>query len=195
MPKLDVISELGFSVSEAIDVLKPFAVLLAEVLIYSVFVFAFYRFVAKRDIVPPGLNQYSNRFASSVLYFIQHFLSFPILSIGWCAAFVVILAILGQEQPVENTIMVSVVLVSTIRATSYVSEDLSKDLAKMLPFAVLALYLIDMSYKSLIVSWGVVKELPDRWELIVYYIIFIVILEFLLRILYCIVCALKPQAQ
>ena len=182
--------ELEFSVSEALDIIQPLALLLAEILIYSVFVFGFYRFVASRDIIAPNLNQGYSPFVNSLLYLLQHFLAFPILAVCWCAAFVCVLALLGSEQSVENILLVSVALISTIRATAYVTEDLSKDLAKMLPFAVLGLFLVDKSYISLELSWGVIEEVPDHWEVIVYYVIFVVVLEFTLRLINGLICAI-----
>lgn len=49
-------SEIEFSASQAVDVLKPLAVLVVEIFIYSVFIFTFYRFLARRDIVKANLN-------------------------------------------------------------------------------------------------------------------------------------------
>jgi len=182
--------ELEFSVSEALDILQPMALLLAEILVYALFVFWFYRFVASRDIISPNLYYGYNPWLNSCLYLTQHFLAFPVLAVCWCAAFVIVLALLGEEQSVENILLVSVALISTIRATAYVTEDLSKDLAKMLPFAVLGLFLVDKSYISIEVSWGLIKEVPDHWQVIVYYVIFIVLLEFALRLVYGIICQL-----
>ena len=191
-------SGLEFSVSEAIDVLKPLAVLVGEIFIYAVFVFTFYRFLAKRDIVTANLSRYNKagyQFLRAILYLFQHVLLFPILTICWGAVVVVVLALLGEDKPVEDILLVSVALVSTIRATAYVTEDLSRDLAKMLPFAVLGLYLVNKSYVSMSVSSGVLEDVPDHWELIVYYIIFVVALEFVLRIVYGLVSSLKPSSD
>lgn len=191
-------TEPDFSTSEAIEILKPLAVLVGEILVYSLFVFVFYRFMAKRDIIMPDLNRYNKagyRFVRSILYVFQHTLMFPILTVCWAAVMVVVLALLGEDQPLENILLVSVALVSTIRATSYITEDLSRDLAKMLPFAVLGIFLINKSYLSLSVSWGVVEDIPDHWEVIVYYIIFVVALEFMLRICYGIVSSLRSSSR
>ena len=187
-------TELEFSTSVAIDVLKPLAVLVGEIFIYAVFVFAFYRFLARRDIITANLNRYNGagyKFLRTILYLFQHAILFPILAVCWGSVLVVILALLGKDQPVEDILFIAVALVSTIRATAYVTEDLSRDLAKMLPFAVLGLYLVNKSYVSLSVSSGVLKDIPDHWEAIVYYIVFIVALEFVLKISYGIACLIK----
>lgn len=190
--------ELEFTTSEAIEILKPLAVLLGEITAYAIFVFVFYRFMARRDIITANLSrqkQAGYRFIGTIYYVIRHILFFPILIICWTAVLVVILSLLGKDQQPENVLLVSVALISTIRTTAYISEDLSKDLAKMLPFAILGLYLVNKSYLSLSVTSGILDEIPEYWEIIVYYIVFVVALELVLRILYGIVSCIKAPPR
>jgi len=189
--------EAEFSVSEGIEVLKPLAVLVGEILVYALFVFAFYRFLARRDIITPRVNRHTTagyRFLSIISYLVRHFLMFPVIAVFWFASIVCILSLLAQNQTPENVLLVSIALVSTIRAAAYFKEDLSRDLAKMLPFAVLGLYLVDESYLSRSVSSGVLEDMPDHWRVAVYYIAFVVILEFALRLCYGLISEFKSAA-
>tara|TARA_B100000315_G_scaffold256283_1_gene301837 strand:+ start:711 stop:1319 length:609 start_codon:yes stop_codon:yes gene_type:complete len=191
-------SELDFSLTEAIDVLKPLAVLVGEMLVYAVFIFVFYRFLARRDIVTPNLDKFNKagtKFLRAIFYVIQHALLFPIIIMSWFAVLVVILSLLGQDQTPGNILLVSIALVSTIRATAYYNEDLSRDLAKMLPFAVLGLFLVSKSYLSLDISSGALEDLGDHWRAIVYYLAFAVVLEFVLRIVYSIVRSITHRSD
>lgn len=188
--------EAEFSVSEAIEVLKPLSVLVGEILVYALFVFAFYRFLARRDIITPKVNRHSAagyRFLSIISYIARHLILFPIIAVFWFAAIVCILSLLAQNQTPENVLLVSIALVSTIRAAAYFKEDLSRDLAKMLPFAVLGLYLVDESYLSRSVSAGVLEDIPDHWKVAVYYIAFVVALEFILRLGHGLISELRPE--
>jgi len=65
-----------------------------------------------------------------------------------------------------------------------IEEDLSKDLSKMMPFALLGVFLIDISYFSITDSLETIIQLPILWKLIVYYLIALIIIEFVLRVLY-----------
>jgi len=192
------VPDIGFNLADAGEILKPLAVLLGEVLVYAIFVFAFYRFMSRRDIIRANLNKYNRKghqFLRALFYFVEHIIVFPVLIICWGGVLVIVLALLGEDRDVANILLVAVALVTTIRATAYLIGDLARDLAKMLPFAVLGLFLVDKSYIDLSVSSGVVKEIPDHWEVIVYYIIFAVALEFVLRLWYGImVLGLAPPA-
>ena len=64
-----------------------------------------------------------------------------------------------------------------------IHEDLSKDLAKMLPFALLGIFLIDIGFFSWSASWELIREIPGLWKTMVYYLGFIIALELLLRML------------
>ena len=73
-------------------------------------------------------------------------------------------------------------VVSAIRVTSYYNEDLSRDLAKILPFALLGVFVIDFTYFKIADSLDVLRQVAAQAETILYYLIFVMILELALRI-------------
>jgi hypothetical protein len=77
----------------------------------------------------------------------------------------------------------SFAVVIAIRLTAYYSEDLSKDVAKMLPFALLGLYIADPSYFSLSELSTKINSLPEFLNLCIQFIILIVIIEWILRVI------------
>jgi hypothetical protein len=70
-----------------------------------------------------------------------------------------------------------------IRVCAYIAEDLARDLAKMLPFAVLAFLILDLSSFDAADSLEVLKQADDNREIIFYYPGFTIALEFALRFL------------
>ena len=62
------------------------------------------------------------------------------------------------------------------------TEDLSRDIAKMLPFALLGIFLIDLRYFDLNTSAELLNRVGDEWKSIFYYWVFVVLLELVLRI-------------
>ena len=70
-----------------------------------------------------------------------------------------------------------------IRVCAYIAEDLARDLAKMLPFAVLAFLILDLSSFDAADSLEVLKQADDNREIIFYYLGFTIALEFALRFL------------
>ncbi|MCK5177829.1 MAG: hypothetical protein KAQ92_08955, partial [Candidatus Aenigmarchaeota archaeon] len=50
---------INFDIHEAIEVLKPLAFFVLGMTVYAIFIFKFYRFLARKDIIPLNLNQYN----------------------------------------------------------------------------------------------------------------------------------------
>ena len=66
--------------------------------------------------------------------------------------------------------------------TAYYNEDLSKDLAKILPFAVLGIFLVNASFFTVSESLDVLKQAKDSRESVLYYLAFLIVMEFALRL-------------
>lgn len=199
---IDLTALSGFSISEAYLVLKPLVLFVAGMVIYSIFIFKLYRFVARREIFKLNLQKYSEsglgwlkKLLSAVFYVIEYILLFPVFTFFWFIIFSVLLSFLAREQIVQNVLLVSIALVSSIRVAAYYNEDLSKDLAKMLPFALLGIFLVDISYFSFGNSLEIIKQIPSFWKIMVYYLIFAIILEFILRMSHGIFRFTEPEEK
>ena len=180
----------GLNLNDAIDLLSDVAVYIVGMAVYAVFVFNFYRFVAAKDMFHVDLSRYEQsrfRFVRRVLhlffYVLKYIILFPIFAFFWFAVLTLILAFLSKERSFADTLLVALATVSAIRVTAYYNEDLSRDLAKILPFAVLAVFLIDASFFAIGESLDALTEAEQYAENIVYYLLFLVLLEFALRIL------------
>ncbi len=192
----------GLNVDDALDLLYDVAVYVLGMSLYAVFVFKYYRFVASKDMFALDLSRFeerSLRWARStlhvILYVFKYLIVFPVFAFFWFAVLTLILAFLSKDQTFSETLLVALATVSAIRVTAYYNEDLSRDLAKILPFAVLAIFLIDASFFSVGESLDILKEAGDYTEKIVYSLSFIVALELVLRVLNGIVMAISRLAQ
>jgi hypothetical protein len=178
-----------FSLSEALVLLKPLSLFIVGMGIYAWFIFKFYRFVAKRELFKVDFEKFEGKegygvkkFFHGLFYLVKYVILFPLLTFFWVVVLSMILAFLSKTSNMDSILLVSMALVGIIRIMSYYNEDLSKDLAKMLPFALLGVFLVDISYFSLTDSIAAISQLPLLWKSGVYYLVFIIALEFLLRL-------------
>lgn len=181
---------LNLSVIEALKVLKPLAIFVGGMAIYSVFIFKFYKFLAKREIFEINLDKYKNsrqaaarKFIGVAAYAIKYLLLFPVFTFFWFIFITVLLAFLSKENDISSVLEASIALVSAVRVTAYYNEDLSRDLAKMLPFTLLGVFLIDIAYFSQSHLISLLNQAYSRLDLLVYYLIFVIVLELALRVL------------
>ena len=160
------------------------------VVIYAIFVWKLYRFIARKDIFYFDVKKFHkenrniyNRIISAVGYFIKNIIVFPLLIFFWYAVFTIFLMILTEDLPISKILIISAIIIASIRATSYYREGLSKDLAKLLPLTLLAVFLT----QSTVFSFGEVltnfAQIPSFLKEISLYYLFILILEAILRII------------
>ncbi|MAG07476.1 hypothetical protein CMI46_01525 [Candidatus Pacearchaeota archaeon] len=166
------------------------------VTLYAIFVWKFYRFLAKRDLLELNLAQYNNsvnpgffKFLAVILFIIEFIIILPIIVFFWFFVMAVIIFVLLGDRIITADVtagyilFIAAVIVGAVRIASYYSEDLSKDLAKMFPFTILAIALVSPGFfkKETVSALGEIGSLMGN---IFVYLIVIIVLEFILRMLY-----------
>jgi len=182
----------------------PTLVAILSIAAYSSFVFMFYRVLAKRDLVTLDLSKYANDFKGklqkylrSLLFVFQYLILIPLLISFWTLVLATILTLLSDGTDHSRNALIATSVVGAVRILSYWTEDLSRDVAKMLPFAVLGVFLVD----STSVQWSqfedLLNNLPDLAEAFYTSLVLLVILETLLRMASSIRqrFARKPKAE
>ncbi|MDC0623775.1 hypothetical protein OAO86_01440 [Euryarchaeota archaeon] len=134
---------------------------------YSIFVFVFYRNLAKRDLITLNLDKYSNnltgkikKYIKSITFVIQYILIIPILLTFWTLVLAIILTLLSPDADHSRNALIATSVVGSVRILSYWTEDLSRDVAKMLPFGVLGVFLVGDAQ----VQISEIKELLESLE-------------------------------
>ena len=182
----------------------PTLVAILSIAAYSSFVFMFYRVLAKRDLVTLDLSKYANDFKGklqkylrSLLFIFQYLILIPLLISFWTLVLATILTLLSDGTDHSRNALIATSVVGAVRILSYWTEDLSRDVAKMLPFAVLGVFLVD----STSVQWrqfeDLLNNLPDLAEAFYTSLVLLVILETILRMTSSIRqrFARKPKAE
>ena len=161
----------------------------AVIIIYSVFVYYFYRFLAKKNLIGLNLSQYNKsehavatKFFAFLLYIIEYIIILPVVTFFWFAVFAVLLLVLAKGLSVGTIIVIAAALIASVRVTAYVSENLSRDLAKMVPFTLLALSLTQPDFFSVGLLLERASQIPGLLTSIPYYLLFIVGVELIMRI-------------
>lgn len=117
--------------------------------VYSVFVFIFYRALAKRDLITLNLNHYSDnlsgrvkKYTRTMIFVLQYIVVVPVLITFWTLVLAIILTLLSPDADHSRNALIATSVVGAVRILSYWTEDLSRDVAKMLPFGVLGVFLV-----------------------------------------------------
>ena len=170
--------------------LAPIFYLVISIAIYSIIIWHFYRFIAKRDCFKISDWKYPK-----VVSFLKYSCFFPFIAIIFFLGFSMLLLFLTRSIEVGMVLSTSFAIILAIRITSYYNEDLSKDVAKMLPFALLGIFLVDPSYFNFDVTVSNINSLPQHVNTIVVFIFLMIIIEWILRILLTIRYAIFPKKE
>lgn len=172
-----------------------FFILVLVIVIYSVFVWKFYKTISKKNVIDLNLNQYNTfdhpvmvKTIAGLLYFLEYLILMPMLIFLAFGIFTFLLIVLN-DTTVQNTgqiLLISAVVIAAIRMTSYYKEGLSQDIAKMLPFTLLAVSVLDPNsfiegeFIQRIVTHF--SQIPVLFSQVTSYLFFIILLEAILRI-------------
>ena len=184
-----VLPEFYLDFWRAYDILKPLALFVVSIVIYGVFVFHFYRFLARKDIFQLDLSKYNEsghpalrKTVSVIFYFIKSLVMFPLFVAFWFVTLAGLMLVMGRGQSIDGIMLGAMGVVATIRVCAYYNTALATDIAKILPFALLGIMLIDSTLVQIPESAETIQVASARIETVAYYLIAVVALEFLLRI-------------
>lgn len=174
----------SLSLQEGWTVLEPMIVFIVGMVIYSIFIFKFYNFISRKSIFTFTGGKYSEHAGlKKFAYSIEYLFLFPIVAFIWFFVISLILTMVSGSIAISSVFLISMSVLATIRFTAYYNENLSKDIAKLLPLSLLAILLFDISNISLITPFDVIIELIDVGRTLIYYFGFIFAVEIFLKMI------------
>jgi len=180
-----------FSYQDFLAGIKPLLLFIVGMTIYAIFVFKFYRFLSRRDILKLKTKEYYQAYEGflkhtfrSIFYVLENLILIPILIFFWFAVLAILMLVISKSPSLEQILLTSAAIVAAVRVTSYYNEALSQDLAKMIPFALLGVFLVDSTYLRIDQTIAAAKQVPHLMQFMLYYLLFVTLLEFVLRIVH-----------
>jgi hypothetical protein len=164
--------------------------LIIMIAIYEVIIYHFYRYIARRDCFKP-----SKRKHTKTIGFFKYTFLYPFVAILFFMGFSLMFIFLTKAENISPILTTAFAIIIAIRITAYYTEDLSKDVAKMLPFAILGIFLVDPEYFTVDTAMDKINLLPEFINIIVQYILLIILVEWILRIALTIRYAIFPKKQ
>lgn len=187
------IGAIGFNAWELI--LFTFGIVL-----YALFIWHFYRFIGRRDVFKWDTHKYETsgafgKLGRGFLYFLQYLIIYPIIVFGWFVIFASFMFVLGENVVESNILLVSFAIVTAIRITAYYKEGLSLDLAKLIPLALLVVYIVQPNIFEFQQTSDRLIGLGEFLTDIVKFIAFSVVIEWILRMLWSIKQKIAPNVH
>lgn len=174
--------------------------------VYAIFVWHFYRFIARREIVPicPSWRTKEGKISPAKIggYIAGHVLLFPLIIWVWFIVYSFFMFILAKDMTLGVILLVSISVIGATRMTSYYKEDLAKDVGKLLPFALLGIFLTSSAFFSETSNFFSLDEIEERIveiplfiSRIIEFVIIITAMELILRVLFLVKRKIKPAVE
>ncbi|ABX12905.1 hypothetical protein [Nitrosopumilus maritimus] len=166
--------------------------------VYGIFIWNFYRFLARREMIPLRLKKYETdgkKITSIIVYFVKYVVVFPLVVLVWFVVYSTFLFFMAPDLPIEHVFLIVISLVVTVRISAYYKEDLAKDFAKLIPFALLGIFLTSsIFFTAEDVAERTFGFLPFLGK-ILGFVTYAIIVEAFLRILFLIKRKILPVAE
>ena len=158
------------------------------VVVFSIFIWKFYQSISTKNIIELDLNQYNQSkypgFAKTLaflFYVLEYIVIFPLLIFAWFSIFTIFLILLTENYPINTLLILSATVIAAIRFTAYYRKKLSEDLAKLIPFTLLSVSLLNPSFFSIERVFNQFQQLSVAFGDAFIYLGFIVGMELILR--------------
>jgi len=173
---------------------------------YAVFVWHFYRFIARREIISIDYDKYNAKGRISPLriisYIVAHILFFPLIIFVWFFIYSMFMFILAKDMPMGAILLIAISVIGATRVTSYYKEDLAKDVGKLLPLALMGVFLTSSAFFADTSNFFSLEDFEKRFEefprfvgRVIEFIIIVVIIETILRTIFVIKRKIFPAAE
>jgi hypothetical protein len=182
-----------------------FLMFIIGIAIYALFVWYFYRSISKRDMLPKIFYKLSKDDNPSIVrrvsYVILYAVLFPIIIFVWFVVLAFFVYLIAEGMPMTIAIFVSMSVIAVVRILSYYREDAAKEVAKMIPYAILAFLLTTVAvYQN--PNFFTEKELgstplifQEKLEAIVFAVVIVSIFEYSFRVAFMIKRKYRPVSE
>jgi hypothetical protein len=157
--------------------------------IYSLFVYYFHLFLARKNLLELNLNNYNSyehpsvaRFFAGLFYILEYLILLPIFTFFWFGIFSILVLTLSEGLEISTVLLVSAAFVASVRITSYLNFNLSKDIAKLLPLTLLAVAITKPGFFNVNSLISRITEIPAIFSDIISYLVFIMVVELIMRL-------------
>ena len=85
-------------------------------------------------------------------------------------------------MPINTLLIISATILAAVRLTAYYNEELSREIAKLIPFTLLGVSLVSARFFDFTRVLEHLNQIPQFGGQIISYLIFIIALEIVLRV-------------
>lgn len=192
---------LDTTAADATGVIVPLLLLIGGIVVYSLFIFSFYKFLGHKDTFSlnlghryKGVRGFIAKSLLIVFFILEHLILVPLFVLFWVAVIALSMLFLTEATP-QLAVLVAIAFVAAVRILCYFTEELAQEIAKIVPFTLLAVFLAEMDFSKFSSTIEAAKSVTSFLGQVVFALAFIVVLELGLRIVYASLEGVKKKSR
>ncbi len=158
---------------------------------YVLFAFFSVKYLARKNIFGLNLNQYNksdhpllSKIYGLFLYTIEYLIILPAFIVLWFYLLAAFLSLFLASTSASLILLMAATLTVSIRILTYMNEGMAHDVSKVVLSVFIAFSIISPQFSNINATISVISQIPSILNHILYYLIFVLLLEFLMRIIY-----------
>lgn len=178
------------STSDGAGIIVPAGLFAVSVAVFAYAVFNLSRVMSVRNVLGIDLSGLRRRAREGrnwfwllygVGYVVSYGVVFPTLAYVWFTILVILLGFMYNDKEPGDLLFISVSILAAVRVTAYHSPDLARDIAKILPFGLLGVFLVNLGDFDYGKSIDLLTEAGKQERVAAWYWAYISIQELVLR--------------
>lgn len=187
----EIYNQLISVIPEDYRILAGLTIFTLLIVAYLLFVWKFHKFLAKRDILDLNLAKYNtskdplkNKINAFLLYVLEYIVIVPVMVFFLFFVLAVFLLVLSKSNSVGQILLISAAVIAATRIISYIKEEVSQELAKMLPLTLLLIFVLEPDSFNLNLIFERIAQIPSLFENIIIFLVFIITIELIMRLVF-----------
>ena len=164
---------------------------------YAIIIGLFYKNFSKRELFVIDWSRVGPSLVSQVLerlkFILEYIIVFPLLTFLWFVVLSLTIFFMSKTGTIQDAIFISISLVAATRICAYYDEDISADIAKMVPLAILGVFITEPSAFSAALLEQRIQEIVALLGDTLPFLAMLMVLEVALRVLFVIKRAVAPE--
>lgn len=163
------------------------ALLILFVFLYALFVWKLYKFIATKNFLGKYFDKITksqNSISIKLIHFLEYIIISPFLVFFWFIAFSIFILLLTNisiTDGISTILIIATIIVATTRMSAYYNEELAQEIAKILPFTLLAIAIINPDFLNIERVLTRLGGITLIFKGMLFYFLLIFILETILR--------------
>lgn len=174
-------------------------VMALAIVAYGAVIGIFWKTLSRRNMIEVDWKKIHGGFGTQVFervkFGLEYAIVFPLATFVWFVVLTIFLYFMSKTASIANMMFIAISLVAAIRVCAYLDEDIAGDIAKVVPIAILGVFITQPTMFSPIIIEQRLNEMSALVMDTLPYFVMLMAMEVILRILFLIKRIVLPEKK